>query len=163
MHTHEEANALVREFHKTKPSERLGQFLMNRMPIRVQDDDLFYCRDDDEAASKYFTRYVVASMEDVKAWSKKCDDHDVPRVDVEAVKKKIFRIQFTQVQTSVFCYITRLDGYVFEGHSATVTPARYDFAVGKKFAYERAFAAMVEAEANVLREKLFAEGKTWII
>lgn len=163
MHTQEEATKLVQEYHRSKQSERLGQFLMNRMPIRVQDSDLFYCTDDDEAASKYFARYVIASQEEVLAWNKKCNDQGFPTTDIVAAKKKICRIEFKKIQGSVFCHITLHNGRVFEGQSGCVSPQRFNFEIGKKFSYERALTALMESESYLLQTKLYEEGKLWLV
>lgn len=56
-----EYNDLCTEWHEGQTGQRLGQWLMNHK-TDVVDSEIYYCKNKSEAATLFFNRYVVTSM-----------------------------------------------------------------------------------------------------
>lgn len=159
MHTQEEAQALIVEYFREKRAERLGQFLMNRMPIPVNDSELFYCRDNDAAASMYMNRYTYASNDTMLAWAQKCDAEGVHGVDLVLAKSKIVKIEFKTIQNTVYCFLVCINGFVCEGKASAFAKKRFNFEIGKRKSFQRAFEALVEHISYQEADILWKDGK----
>ena len=78
-----------------------------------------------------------------------------PRVTRESIEAKIASVNyhvFNDVLT--LCLITMRNGFVLHGLSAPASPAKYDKAVGERYAYDDAFRQLWPLEGYLLRERL---------
>lgn len=167
--TEEQMRDQIREYWKvSEQHERLGQWLMNRMPLKVNDPDLFYEKNDNIAVSKYQTRYVVASEEETKAWIEAKKAEGVPQVNIQEVKDLIQKIEFNTSGAEGSCYqtvctLTTNFGFKAIGKSDSIHEDGYNEGVGKRFAFQRAFSALVEHHSYLVRYLLDKEGKTLVL
>lgn len=148
MHSESQFNTLVQAYHNLEnPTERLGQYLMNRMPVKVTDPEVYYCEDDAHASQLYFDRYVVGSLADIATWKTRCDSMGLPRNGMEETRKKIKAIEFKVIGTTTYCFITTHKGFTLEGRSGCADPNRFNVLIGKRLAYNKAFADLCDKEA----------------
>ena len=76
----------------------------------------------------------------------------VEKADIEA---RIKDVEYARGPGNItHCYITMCNGYVVLGESACVDPAKYDEAIGRKYAYEDAFEKLWALEGYLLAERL---------
>lgn len=145
LHTQEEFMGLISDFSKKKQDERLGQYLMNRMRVKVNDPELFYEESDTLSTGMYYDRYVVASNEEMSTWSKSCDNSGLPFVSPFSTAELIRKVSFHVVGHSTYCYLTIHGDHEFtvEGKSSTF-PGRYNSLVGKSISYKNAFSKLME-------------------
>lgn len=61
--------------------------------------------------------------------------------------------------TTTFCQMDMVNGYTVWGKSACVDPAKYNQALGEKFAYEDAIKQLWPLEGYLLAEALYKDSK----
>ncbi len=132
---------------------RLGQFFLNSTPMILVDDDIYYEENDEDAFSKYVERYTVASAQEVADWIAAKDAEDAPKVDVQEVLRSIVEVKFHRMHTKTTCYLRTSSGFIADGFSDTF-PERYNEAVGKKFAFDRALDALCQNHAYLVKFEL---------
>lgn len=163
-----ELSELVREYFKEHPrAERMGQFLINRMALHINDPDLFYERDTNIAVHKYQERYVVASEEETKAWIEAKKDEGVPQVNLEEVKALIQKIEFNTSGEEGSCYTTTCTlttnfGFKASGKGDAIHEDGFNEGVGKRFAFQRAFSKLVEYHSYLVRYNMHQAGLTLV-
>lgn len=79
-----------------------------------------------------------------------------PRITEESIKAKIDRVNYFIVGNNggVMCVIVMKNGWVSTGFSAPVSPSNFDEDVGKRYAYDKAFAPLWQLEGYLLRTRL---------
>lgn len=166
--TQDELNELLRAYYKVPNNpERMGQWLMNRMELKVTDPDLFYEVDNAIAIHKYQLRYVVASLEEVKAWTEARNAGGVPRVDIQEVRDLIQKVEFITSGSDGSCYttictLTTNFGFKVSGKSGTIHEDRFNESVGKRFAFEKAFNNLVDNHSYLVRYNMHQAGLTLV-
>lgn len=155
--TEEQMREQIREYWKVSDQqERLGQWLVNRMPLKLNDPDLFYEKNDNIAVSKYQARYVIASLEEVKDWTDARNSENVPKVDIGEVKDLIQQVEFNTSGSDGSCYqtictLTTNFGFKACGKSGTIHEYRFNEEVGKRYSFEDAFSNLVEHHSYLVR------------
>lgn len=159
---------LVREYYKEQPrAERMGQFLINRMALHINDPDLFYEKDNNIAVHKYQERYVVASEEETRAWAEAKKEEGVPLVNIQEVKDLIQKIEFNTSGADGSCYstvctLTTNFGFKAIGKSGTIHEDRFHEGIGKRYSFEDAFSKLVEHHSYLVRYNLHKAGQTLV-
>ena len=158
----EEGQAAIVEYYKSGDhrQERLGQYLMNRMPTPLTDSEVFYCEDDAKARDMFLARYTMASQADTAEWSASCDDLGIVKLDMQAVKARIKSISFHRVNTSTFCYLEIDNGWIHEGKSGVIADERFHPGVGRRIALMDALSNLYGKEAYLLKEDIFRGRKS---
>jgi len=77
----------------------------------------------------------------------------IDKVDLEVKIKDVDYLVFPGT-TATICNITMANGFSVRGESACVDPKKFDEAIGRKYAYENAFAQLWELEGYLLAERL---------
>lgn len=153
--TEEQMRDQIREYWKvSEQHERLGQWLMNRMPLKLTDSDLFYEKNDNVAVHKYQTRYVVASDQEIMAWNVACSNQDIPKLNIQEVQDLIRNIEFNTSGSQTTCTLTTTSGFKANGESGTVHKDRFNEDIGKRFSFEKAFNNLVEHHSYLVRYNL---------
>ena len=167
--TQTELTELTQAYYRDKQGEpeRMGQFLLNRTPLKINDPDLFYEKDDGIAVHKYQERYIVASMEEVKAWAEARNAEDVPKVNIQEVKDLIQKVEFSTSGSDGSCYTTNCIlttnfGFKVSGKSGTIHEDRFSEEVCKRFAFEKAFNNLVDNHSYLVRYNLHQAGLTLV-
>lgn len=159
---------LTREYYKTDPNhERMGQWLVNRTPLKIVDPDLFYEVDNAIAVHKYQERYIVASPEEVSEWANSCNEENVPKVDIQEVRNLISKVEFNTSGADGSCYVTVCTlttnfGFKAIGKSGTIHEDRFNEGIGKKFAFEKAFNNLLDHHSYLVRYLLHQQGLTLV-
>jgi hypothetical protein len=85
-------------------------------------------------------------------------DSPAPRVTEESINAKIdchsFHVEHIGAAKITVCLIKMLNGFVFVGHSAAVSPENYKAKIGEYYAYDDAYRQIWAHEGYLLREKL---------
>lgn len=166
--TQTQLTELTREYYKTENNqERMGQWLMNRTPLKIVDQDLFYEVDNAIAVQKYQERYIVASPEEVSEWSTALDADGVPKVDIQEVKNLIQKVEFNTSGADGSCYVTTCIlttnfGFKAIGKSGTIHEDRFNEGIGKRFSFDEAFGKLVEHHSYLVRYLLHQQGLTLV-
>lgn len=166
--TEEQMRDQIREYWKVSVQhERLGQWLMNRMPLKVNDPDLFYEKNDNIAVSKYQQRYVVASEEETKAWIEAKKSEGIPQVNIQEVKDLIQKIEFNTSGSDGSCYttvctLTTNFGFKAIDKSGAIHEEGFNEGVSKRFAFQNAFSKLVEHHSYLVRYNLDKAGQTLV-
>lgn len=160
--TEEQMRDQIREYWKVlDQQERLGQWLVNRMPLKINDQDLFYEKNDNVAVHKYQTRYVVASEQEVKDWTQARNEEGIPKVNIKEVQDLIQEIRFTTSGCTTVCILTTNFGFKATGKSGTIHERRFNEAVGKRYSLEDAFDNLIEHHSYLVRYLLVHGDKAW--
>lgn len=78
-----------------------------------------------------------------------------PRVTQELLESRIVeRIFLHPVDTLTICVLVLVNGFVVTGESACAAPENYDEEIGRRIAFNNAFAKMWALEGYVLRNTL---------
>lgn len=88
-------------------------------------------------------------------------DEQLPdTVTASAIHEKIKHTQYMRLEgtTTTVCQLTLENGYTIIGTSACVDPAKYNQALGEKYAYEDAFNKIWPLEGYLLRQRHFERG-----
>lgn len=155
--TEEQMRDQIREYWAlAKQHERLGQWLVNRMPLKINDPDLFYEKNDNVAVHKYQERYVVASEQEVKDWTQARNEEGIPKVNISEVRDLIQKIEFNTSGSDGSCYttvctLTTNFGFKAIGKSGTIHERRFNEAVGKRYSLEDAFDNLIEHHSYLVR------------
>lgn len=166
--SHDQLHEQIRQYYKVKDNpERMGQWLINRMPLKLNDPDLFYETDNNIAVHKYQTRYVMATEYETKAWIEARDAEKVPKVNIQDVWDLIQKIEFSTSGADGSCYVTTCIlttnfGFKALGKSGVIHEDRFNEDVCKRIALENAFSSLVENHAYMVRYRLDKEGLTLV-
>jgi hypothetical protein len=78
-----------------------------------------------------------------------------PRVTLESMEAKIVSEDYiVHEDILTLCVLKMQNGFYVVGESAPASPANFDPALGKKFAYENAIRQLWKLEGYALRDKL---------
>jgi hypothetical protein len=78
-----------------------------------------------------------------------------PRITEGSIISKIAKVEFTLTEGLLtIAIITMANGFMVHGVSAAASPANFDAAVGRRYAYDNAFKQLWQLEGYLLREKL---------
>lgn len=82
-------------------------------------------------------------------------------VTLNDMQDKVKKTAFTILPdtTTTICQLFMENGYVVMGTSACVDPAKFNKALGEKYAYEDAINKLWPLEGYLLAEELFLKGK----
>lgn len=143
------------QYVQSERTERLGQWLMNRSPLKLTDSGVFYETDDVKAMTSYINRYTIASTEEMIAWGKALDEDGVPKVNIDEVKGLISKVEFQESEDIlIVCTLTTFFGFKAIGKSGTISEARFNSAVGRKISFDNAFNSLVDSHAYMVRYNL---------
>ena len=85
-------------------------------------------------------------------------DCRAPRVTEESINAKIdchsFHVEHIGAAKITVCFIKMLNGFVFVGKSAAVSPENHNAKLGECYAYDDAFRQIWAHEGYLLREQL---------
>ncbi len=82
-----------------------------------------------------------------------------PRVTKESIEARIASVSYNAVDHLTICVIQMVNGFFVTGVAAPASAANFDPEVGKRYAYDKAFAELWQLEGYLLREKLWEESK----
>jgi hypothetical protein len=78
-----------------------------------------------------------------------------PRISAESIRARIAEVRYQFDGISTICIIEMKNGFKVFGHSTPASPANFNAAVGKSYAYDNAFRQIWQLEGYLLREFLF--------
>lgn len=164
--SNDELQEQVRDYWKIPNNpERMGQWLLNRMPLKLNDPDLFYEEDSGIAVHKYQERYVVSSEAETRAWIEAKKAEGVLQVNLQEVKDSIQQVEFNTSGSDGSCYTTTCTlttnfGFKAMGKGDAIHEDGYCEGVGKRFALQRAFSNLVEHHSYLVRYNMHQAGLT---
>lgn len=88
------------------------------------------------------------------------EDQIPSQLTVSDIHAAIARTDYTVLpgSTTTVCQLTLKNGYTVTGTSACVDPAKFNVALGEKYAYEKAFDKVWELEGYLLRQRRYEAG-----
>jgi hypothetical protein len=83
-------------------------------------------------------------------------------VTLEHIQGRVKKTTYTVLPdtTTTVCQLHMANGYVIMGTSACVDPAKYNQALGEKYAYEDAINKAWPLEGYLLAEEIYQRGKS---
>lgn len=84
---------------------------------------------------------------------------DVRSVTLPSIQEKVVSVRYERVKdtTTTLCFITMRNGHLIIGKAACVDPAKYNVALGEKYAYEDAINQIWPLEGYLLAEDIHRE------